>query len=140
MKKIRSSLPKIILAVLLLGVEFAAGCSSQVSGSNPNPVPDTWYGHNVQTIFNQSCGGGGCHINSSAYGVNLSSYDNVMNSYSSEYQSKVVIAGKASSSPLYDKVLSRPAHGYRMPYGRAPLSSAQIDTIKVWINRGAKNQ
>jgi len=129
-----------MFVAILLGAEISAGCSNQVSGSNSNPVPDTWYGHNVQTIFNQHCGGGGCHINSSAYGVNLSSYKNVMNSYSSEYNAKVVIAGNASSSPLYDKILSRPAHGYRMPYGRSPLSSAMIDTIRVWINRGAKNQ
>lgn len=140
MEKIRRHFSKIVFATLIIGTEIVVGCSSnQVSGTKP--IPDTWYGHNVQTIFNQHCGGnGGCHINGSAYGVNLSTYDNVINGYSSEYKKKLVIKGNASGSPLYDKLQPRPQHGYRMPYGRSPLSSAQIDTIKVWINRGAKNQ
>ncbi|MGD8426714.1 MAG: hypothetical protein PVH63_03735 [Balneolaceae bacterium] len=127
--------------VLLLGAEIAAGCSNQVSGSNPNSVPDNWYGHNVQTIFNQHCGGnGGCHINGNANGVNLSTYKNVVNGFSNEYKKNLVDPGSAANSPLYDKLLSPPKYGYRMPYGRSPLSSAMMDTIKVWINRGAKNQ
>lgn len=140
MKKIRKHLPKIIFAAFLVGVEIATGCSNNVAGTNP--VPDTWYGHNVQTVFNQHCGspGGGCHIHSSAYGVNLSSYKNVVNGFSSEYGEKLVNPGHALSSPLYDKLLPRPQRGNRMPYGRAPLSSSTIDTIKVWINRGAKNK
>lgn len=140
MKYVRTRLPVILFIAFLFVAEISAGCSSnQVAGTNP--VPDTWYGHNVQTIFNNHCGGnGGCHIQGNAYGVNLSSYDNVINGYSSEYQKKLVIAGNASASPLYDKLQSRPQHGYRMPYGRSPLSSAMIDTIRVWINRGAKNQ
>lgn len=140
MKYVRTHFTKIIFAAILLGAGISAGCSNQVSGSNPNPVPDTWYGHNVQTIFNQHCGGGGCHINSSANGVNLSTYDNVINGYSNEYRANLINPGNPSSSPLYNKILPRPSHGYRMPYGRSPLSSAMIDTIKVWINRGAKNQ
>ena len=139
MDRLRNHLSKLLFAAFLLIVEIAAGCSSNVTGTKP--VPDTWYGHNVQTIFNQSCGssGGGCHIHSSAYGVNLSTYKNVVNGYSSEYGRNLVLPGNASGSPLYDKLMSPPAHGNRMPYGRAPLGSAQIDTIRVWINRGAKN-
>lgn len=139
MQVIRQHLPKVFFAAFLLTVEIATGCSNNVTGTSP--VPDTWYGHNVQTIFNQHCGspGGGCHIHSSAYGVNLSSYKNVVNGYSSEYRENLVNPGHASASPLYDKLLSRPRYGNRMPYGGAPLSTAQIDTIKAWINRGAKN-
>lgn len=130
----------IAAACIILGI--TACSSNNVSGSNPNPVDTTLYGRHVQTIFNQTCGSsyGGCHIIGSRYGVNLATYKNVMNSYSSEYGRKVVIPGNAKGSPLVNKIESNPLYGYRMPFGRAPLSTAQIDTIVNWINRGAKHQ
>ncbi|HKJ44339.1 MAG TPA: hypothetical protein VJ991_00805 [Balneolales bacterium] len=130
------------LTVFVFIIIIAAGCSSNNNITNTNPVPDTYYGHHIQVIFNQTCGSGSgnCHINGSAYGVNLSSYNNVMNSFSSEYGKKVIIPGNATGSPLYDKIGPNPRHGYRMPWGRSPLSAAQIDTIRVWINNGATDK
>lgn len=43
----------------------------------------------------------------------------------------------ADSSYLYLKITGRA--GTRMPLDRTPLDSAQIATIKTWINQGAKN-
>ena len=131
------------IAGLTIIITLASGCSkNNVTGTNPNPLPNTYYGKNIQRIFNNSCGSGycNCHISGSAYGVNLATYKNVMNSFSSEYGKKVVIAGNPSGSPLIDKVGPNPQHGYRMPYGRQPLSTAEIDTLVQWIKKGATDK
>lgn len=133
----------LFVAGCLIFVLTACNGNSSVAGYNTsNPTDTTLYGRHVQVIFNQTCGSsyGGCHINGSAYGVNLATYSNVMASYSSEYGRKVVIPGNAAESPMVNKIESNPLYGYRMPYGRSPLSTAQIDTIINWINRGAKHQ
>lgn len=129
-------------AGLIIFIVLINGCSNSVTNTNPNPVPNTWYGKHIQVIFNQSCGSsyGGCHINGSQYGINLSTYKNVMNDFSSEYGKKMVIPGNASGSPLVNKIGPNPSYGYRMPYGMAPLSTAQIDTIVKWINSGATDK
>ena len=129
-------------AGLIISIVLINGCSNSVTNSNPNPVPNTWYGKHIQVIFNQSCGGyGSCHISGSMYGVNLSTYQNVINDYSSEYGKKMIIPGNASASPLINKIGPNPSVGYRMPYSlHPPLSTAQIDTIAKWINNGATNK
>lgn len=131
------------IAGVAIIITTASGCSNNnVTGTNPNPLPNTYYGKNIQRIFNNSCGSGygNCHISGSAYGVNLATYNNVMNSFSSEYGKKVVIAGNPTGSPLIDKVGPNPLHGYRMPYGRQPLSTAEIDTLVQWIKNGATDK
>ncbi len=127
---------------LIFSIVLINGCSNSVTNSNPNPVPNTWYGKHIQVIFNQSCGGyGSCHISGSMYGVNLSTYQNVMNDYSSEYGKKMIIPGNAGASPLINKIGPNPSVGYRMPYSlHPPLSTAQIDTIVKWINNGATDK
>jgi hypothetical protein len=37
------------------------------------------------------------------------------------------------------KIEGRQTSGVRMPSGGSPLSSVQIQNIKNWINKGAKN-
>lgn len=130
-----------VVSGIFVALVLSSGCSNSVTNSNSNPVPNTWYGKHIQVIFNQSCGGyGSCHITGSQYGINLSTYKNVMSDYSSEYGKKMVIPGNAGASPLVNKIGPNPAVGYRMPYGRSPLSSAQIDTIIKWIDNGATNK
>lgn len=132
------------MTTMVAAITMLSGCSSNnVTGNNSNPLPNTYYGKNIQRIFNNSCGGGNgsCHINGSRYGVNLATYKNVMNSYASEYGKKVVIPGNPSGSPLIDKVGPNPRYGYRMPYAlHPPLSTAQIDTLVQWIKNGATDK
>ncbi len=53
---------------------------------------------------------------------------------------KRVVAGSASTSLLYEKVSeSTPPCGAEMPMGGDPISTADMTTIKDWINGGAKN-
>jgi len=51
---------------------------------------------------------------------------------------RFVVPGDAGSSLLYLKVSSEtPPVGVRMPYFSPPLSTADINTIRDWINQGA---
>ncbi len=53
-KLMTSNLSSIVLAVVAL---IVSGCSNNnaTGSSNPNPLPDTYYGKNIQRIFN-NCG------------------------------------------------------------------------------------
>ena len=80
------------------------------------------YATQIQPIFNSNCGG--CHLNSSAGGLNLSNYSNLMSSGS-------VIVGNHQSSELW----IRTDDGSMPPSGT--LSQSEINLIAQWIDEGA---
>lgn len=108
------------------------------NGDGDTPTEPTF--SNVLDIFNNNCGGSGCHIGETTSGVRLDSYDNVTNSEGVQYGELVVQAGNAAASPLVDKIESdNPQEGDRMPPNGSYLSNDQIDLIKQWIDDGAEN-
>jgi hypothetical protein len=83
----------------------------------------------VLPIFLSSCAREGCHDSQTREaGYLLDTYNNIMK--------KGIRPGSANESEVY-KVLFESGED-RMPPD-APLSQAQKDSIKVWINQGAKN-
>lgn len=83
----------------------------------------------VLPIFLSSCAREGCHDSQThEEGYMLDTYNNIIK--------KGIRPGNASESEIY-KVLVENGDD-RMPPD-APLSQAQKDSIKVWINQGAKN-
>lgn len=139
---------KRLFPVLLCSLGLLLGsCSSDSTGpdngddgNNGSDEPAEPTFANVQTIFNGSCGGSGCHIDETTYGVRLDGYDNVMESEGDQYEKKVVIAGEPGNSPLIDKIAnSNPEHGVRMPKDGTPLSEEKIELIREWISEGAEN-
>jgi hypothetical protein len=48
----------------------------------------------------------------------------------------VIIPGKGAESPLIQRLLSKD-EDQRMPQNAAPLSTAQIDLIRAWVDQGA---
>ena len=83
----------------------------------------------VLPIFISSCAKSGCHnASSKEEGFVLDNYNNIVR--------KGISPGNASNSKLY-KVLFAGGED-QMPPG-APLTQAQKDSIKLWINQGAKN-
>jgi len=94
---------------------------------------------NVQQIFEQSCGGGGCHISQRTTGVRLNTYQNVMESQGTTYGKLVVQPGDADGSPLVDKIEPNPDRGSRMPQNGNYLSDERINQIRTWIDNGAEN-
>ena len=122
---------------LFLGIAVAsAGCSQQVSFQN-----------DVNPILQQNCLS--CHDGSgegsSTSGFSVSSYDDLMKGTKF---GKVVVPGDSLSSSLYrlidhqadPKIQMPPHHDEALASGKmSSLSGEQINTIKVWIDQGAKN-
>ncbi|MDX1639792.1 MAG: hypothetical protein R3281_17665 [Balneolaceae bacterium] len=137
------------LATLICALAFiAAGCSDSSTGTNGGENGGNGGGGeigteptftNVQMIFEQSCGGAGCHIGSPQNGVQLDGYDNVINSEGAQYGELVVQPNDANGSPLVDKIEADPQFGDRMPLGGSPLSQDRITQIREWIDNGAEN-
>ncbi len=101
---------------------------------NDDPVVEVSYSSDVQPIFNGNCSS--CH--GSSGNVSLTSYSALMNSVGNNYGSNLVVAGNADESGLVDKIEPNPDHGSRMPIG-GTLTNSEIQTIRRWINEGAKN-
>ncbi len=90
------------------------------------------YTRDIQPILSERCGG--CHLSKVKMGgLNLETYDGLMQGGST---GKAIIPGKGPSSRLYLMVKGEimPA----MPMNSTRLSSAQTDTIRDWIDAGAK--
>ena len=112
------------------------GCERQIS-----------FSADVQPILTESCLS--CHNRagegSVTSGYNVATYEDVLEGTS---LGTVVIPGSSESSNLYRVIAMKTAKEIRMPphhdvslaEGRGvPLSEKQINTIKVWIDQGAKN-
>jgi hypothetical protein len=121
-----------VLAVAVLG----AGCSQEVS-----------YQKDVSPILQENCLS--CHAGegegSQASGFSVQSYDDLM---SGTKFGKVVVPGDSLSSTLYrlidhqadPKIQMPPHHKEALAEGKMDsLSGDQINTIKLWIDQGAKN-
>lgn len=143
------------LIILCFGLIGLTGCSDNSTGSDGGNGNNNGGGggggggntigteptfENVQMIFNQSCGGSGCHVNETTNGVRLDSYQNVIGSVGVQYGTEVVNPENADESPLVDKIESdNPEFGTRMPANGNPLSDSRISQIKEWIDTGAEN-
>jgi hypothetical protein len=115
--------------LFVLGL-LVAGCDSGPNGAPADPS----YASDVQPIFNSRCVG--CHGGSSpSQGYSLTSRAGAMGNGSDTLPN--VVAGSANSSTLYRRVagLETP----QMPFGQAPLDEVKQQTIKNWINKGAKD-
>lgn len=149
--KIKPIYSMFLVTICSLGM-IVASCGDNSTGTNGNgngngdngngeepPPPEPTF-TNVQEIFNGSCGGTDCHISSPQSGVQLDSYENVMESEGDQYGELVVQEGDAEGSPLVDKIESdNPEYGVRMPEGGPYLSDDEIELIKEWIDDGAED-
>ena len=86
------------------------------------------YETEIQPIFNAQCGN--CHLGNSSAGVNVSDYQNTIDS-------DIVVPGNAQASSLYDRITRANSEAGDMPPGNAELSAEQIALIELWINEGA---
>lgn len=83
----------------------------------------------VLPIFQSSCAKGGCHdTQSKKEGYVLNSYATIIR--------KGIVPGNANSSKIYNVLFASGED--LMPPGN-PLTKAQKDSIRLWINQGAKN-
>ena len=115
-------------------------------GSEPtSPGPTlSYYDTKIQPIFTNNCTNRGCHPGQGApFSLETgSSYNNLVNVQATTGSGSCseavyrVRPGSADSSVLYKRIEGLCGLN-RMPLGFAQLTSADRDTIEVWINRGA---
>lgn len=121
---------------------LAAGCEHAEALGPEEPAVPTFTGVQEQ-VFSRSCALSGCHIGASApLGLDLSAgqaYGNIVGVRSLEVPDLFrVEPGAPDRSYLVKKVQGDPdIVGARMPLGREPLGSEQIDLLREWIAAGA---
>jgi len=89
------------------------------------------YTTQIQPIFSDNCGG--CHTTNSYGGLNLSSYNQLMNGGDG---GEVIVPGDAQSSSLYDRITRDDSEAGDMPPSGS-LTDDDIDLISQWIDEGA---
>jgi hypothetical protein len=118
----------------------ASPWSNQVTASTPATVS---FSQDILRIFNnngaKTCAQAGCHSGGNPTGhMNLeaaNAYANIVNVPSTENPAlKRVKPGDSANSYLFQKVNSG-----AMPLAGGPLTAADINTIKTWIDQGASN-
>jgi hypothetical protein len=125
-----------IMSLLVVAFLIGAGCTRQVS-----------FSQNVKPIMDAKCLS--CHDGtgegSTQSGFNVKTYDSLM---MGTKLGKVIVPGDAVSSTLYRLIshkaspeIHMPPHGGQsLAKGKGePLTEGEIDTIKLWIDQGAKN-
>jgi Planctomycete cytochrome C len=114
---------------------LAALAALAVSACAPSGVS---YNKEVQPILAKNCSE--CHAPGQkgfeASGLDTTSYQTLMKGGKF---GQLVKPGNALSSSLNMLVEGRAHSSIHMPHGRAKLPDKDIETLKVWVNEGAKN-
>jgi len=136
----RNKIQAKFVLVCILWLSLLFGCEHEQSTA-PVIVKATFSG--IQsTILTPKCVNAGCHPGGGAP-MSLRSdvaYGNLVNAVSSGYAPRLrVKPDDPDNSILYLKVIGDPQTGFQMPFGAAPLSSAEVDSIRTWIEQGAQN-
>lgn len=90
-----------------------------------------YFTNTIQPLLISSCASPGCHdAISHEEGIVINSYANIM---------KLVVAGKATESKLYKVIILTEGEDRMPPPPNPALTTEQINSVKKWINQGAKN-
>ena len=120
-------------------VALAPGCGDDDPTA---PSDGVRYGADVQPIFSASCTPA-CHSGATPNGgLDLTpgnSHGELVGVAALGYPGyERVVAGDAGASLLYLKLVGDPGVGNRMPLSGS-LDSLRIDTVRRWIDEGARN-
>ncbi len=117
-----------LLAVSIAAVLAGSGCSREKPAG---------FVADVQPILNTYCSE--CHApgteGAAESGFLVGSYEVVMKGTNF---GPVVVPGSSESSSLYRLVAGEVDPSIQMPHGEEALSAAEVDTIRRWIDQGAK--
>ena len=133
----------VVVAVVAWTALAFTGCSdigsapvapdSSVSNPPPQDGQNVSFQSQISPIF-QRYGCYGCHGGSG--GLFVTSVGQLLRGGDN---GAAVIAGKADSSNLVRKLSSSVPFGDRMPQGGPFLADSTLQTIRLWINQGAKD-
>lgn len=119
-----------------------AGCTGGDGGSSRPPASTAAFRAIEQEIFAPRCVHEGCHGGENpAAGLDLEAghaYDNLVGVAASRRPQRLrVDPGNPDGSYLLER-LTAGGDTPRMPLGSAPLSDAELETLRAWIREGAK--
>lgn len=110
-------------------MEQSQGVNQVMNPCDPNKV---YFQNDILPIFTSTCAYSGCHdAGTATKGVILTTYENVINS-------NVIDPFDPDDSELFERITDTDV-GDRMPLGKPPLNSTQIQKIRQWILDGAQN-
>lgn len=115
------------------------------AGAAASPAPGISFARDIVPVFKSRCVM--CHLpGTEPGGLALhprGGYANLVGVKSTESPLLRVVPGKAEDSYLYRKLagthVAAGGTGEPMPFGEPPLSQQQIDAIRQWIEKGAKD-
>ena len=138
--------PKSLIAIFLtsLAVMVALGaCNDHGMGITEPPgvpTPTAYFSTEVHPLLLDNCGFSGWHIGANPqHEFSVATYATIAEV---SHHGRHVVPGFADSSALYLVVTPRYAEAgilERMPFGRTPLSVADQNTIRDWINQGGRD-
>jgi hypothetical protein len=101
------------------------------------PFTKVTYTADVEPIIQQNCLE--CHVTgqegAEKSGYLMDSYEGVMKG--TRY-GPVIVPDSSESSSLYLLIAGQADPSIQMPHGKAPLSDEQVETIRLWIDKGAR--
>ena len=118
---------------------MSAAVAAMITGcSSEPPQPQVSYKASVKPIIDQVCAE--CHLEggkgAEKSGFRVDTYESLMKG---THYGPVIVAGNPLSSSFYRLVSGRVDPSISMPHGKESLSEAQIKSIELWIEQGAKN-
>lgn len=135
----RHSIAALALALFLV----ACGDPMDPGSGGGMPKADPSFTTDVFEVFTRNgCTAGACHGGGQG-GLTMTSatdaHANLVNVPSPATGELRVIPGNADASYLVKKLEGRASAGGRMPLGGSPLGATDLQNIRNWITRGAKN-
>ena len=134
----------ILFTTLIMTLSFFSCSESIVSECEPDIKVDGQMKASFKEIQEQvltpSCATSGCHAGQFSSAPNLEegkSFGNIVGIDNLARNMKQIEAGNSANSYLYKKLLGDGTT--LMPLGGQKLDKDILDTIKVWIDNGAKN-
>ena len=120
-----------VVDLALVASEFGESCASPSTASTPstsanNTVAQT-FEQNLLPILTARCAYSGCHDANGPDGLDFRTYQTFIRSAERE---DVFVPGNARSSDIIEEIVSG-----RMPPGGPPLTAAQIQLFRDWINQ-----
>lgn len=133
----KAAVPALMVSLLAL-----SGCTDH--GAEPiAPPPDdpaavVSYAHDIQPIWDAECTL--CHAAFGSGTLDLTagaSYAMLVGTAAWGYAGTRVVPGDPHVSVLFLKLVGDPSTGSLMPFGAAPLPTAQLLLVHDWIEQGA---
>ncbi len=120
--------------LLPIGLLFCLmGCNSESDNPlQPNNISSvkakTSFEQNLLLILTTRCAYSGCHVANGPHGLDFRTYQNFISG--DDEGESVFIPGDARSSNIIEEIVSG-----RMPPGGPPLTAAEIQLFRDWINQ-----